>query len=117
MNKCYLRPTDMLGHMYDFAVDNCSPGIKCVPLEDVGRNRIGFEVTIYDSDIAQSVTRDFWTKLQENSPWNAVLRTPQGRDWVAVSNSNGYPLWGLSDPSTEPSCGQKYPWYKELEKC
>ncbi len=109
---------NMLGAMTRLAERFTSNGfLICASLEDIRLGRIGFHVT-YKNDHGTMESQNLWTKLSNGDPtrWDGVLRTPQGREWVAVSNALGYPLWQCHDPRDAPSTNRK-PWSEDLVRC
>jgi hypothetical protein len=97
----------MLDGMGEFVQGELDPlSIRCLPLEDIRRGKIGFVIT----KRRERRERKFWVRLSNSGLkyWGDVLRTPQGRDWVASGGSN---LWRLLSPKTD------YRWTEDLVKC
>jgi hypothetical protein len=111
----------MLSDMATFADKDYSPDhIDCKPLEDIPAGRIGFRITVYPDEVDEryTETKEFWTHLGDDcvvSPWRDVLRTPQGRDWVATTDPFGYYLWRCKDP--KEGRNNFKPWSDNLLKC
>ncbi len=96
----------MLDGMGEFVQGVDPLSIWCEALEDIRRGKIGFVIT----KRRERRKRKFWVRLSSSGlkNWGDVLRTPQGRDWVA---SGGSKLWRLLSPKTD------FRWTDDLVRC
>ncbi len=114
LKQKFTHVLDMFDAMATFARRDEFPApIRCSPLEDIRRGLIGFKVTIEVEDI--DYAKEFWSPLSgHETNWHGLLRTPQGRDWVANATIDGE-LWRRSNPR-HASTTRRY-WSDDLLKC